>query len=107
MWIGFCKQKSYNPRTGNDDDDDDDDVAYDDDDDVDADDEFVDDNNIGSPTSQMEYNYDFFLLHIQLILSLLFSTTIIMIVIGMESLIVTPISKAAANQRAGRAGNKD
>ncbi len=20
MWIGFCKQKSYNPRTGNDDD---------------------------------------------------------------------------------------
>jgi HrpA-like RNA helicase len=25
----------------------------------------------------------------------------------MESLIVTPISKAAANQRAGRAGNKN
>jgi hypothetical protein len=37
MWIGFCKQKSYNPRTGND---------------ADADDEFVDDNNIGLTTSQ-------------------------------------------------------
>jgi len=70
-------------------------------DDADADaDEFVDDNNIGLTTSQ----YVFY----QLILSLLFSTTIIFIsIIGMESLIVTPISKAAANQRAGRAGNKN
>ena len=88
MWIGFCKQKSYNPRTGNDDDE------------VDDADEFVDDDNIGLTTSQ----YVFY----QLILSLLFSTTIIFIsIIGMESLIVTPISKAAANQRAGRAGNKN
>jgi hypothetical protein len=73
----------------------------------------------------MEYNYDFFFLQIIiftllitifiiitiiiiiLIIFIIIIIIIIIITIGMESLIVTPISKAAANQRAGRAGNKN